>query len=405
MRGARRAETTEDGSDTDENGINAAMCINAWTRVRHWSAPERVPVVGTSEEAGTMDAAAAAAKEKSDLFSTGAVNDDQLDLFFSSDLKMRLSGGGGLAKMGTVAPPPIRSLETATRTRAVPAFTWAREAMDRRRRLTDFFDAEDPRPNNAAVNDLVVESDNERLPTAQPHRAPMPREATSSSPAWADVSFSPNCRLGNDLAKMERILPADMARPCPEWKRRKKRKSAEQGESKHWTEAAVTVESEEVNVLRDPSPLVPEGEVLSSPKLESQSCHVPLSNCNAVSEKSSYVRRGWPPRSGICRHKCGASLGWGHAKANWVTLLSLLTLTCSVFVAPCGAKICNSVQLKENMSEWQTLLGNCTVIEGSLVITTGEFSCTLSMGINGTQLNDLNCPLIFRIICLDLSHK
>ena len=56
MRGARRAETTEDGSDTDENGINAAMCINAWTRVRHWSAPERVPVVGTSEEAGTMTA-------------------------------------------------------------------------------------------------------------------------------------------------------------------------------------------------------------------------------------------------------------------------------------------------------------------------------------------------------------
>ena len=372
MRGARRAANNEDGRGIDGgDGISSTMCINPWTRVRHWSAPERVPVVETSE-AGMVDAVAAATalKEKLDLFSTGAVNDDQLDLFFSSDLKARLSGC--LAFTGTTAPPN-RSLGPVTHSKAMPAFTWAREATDRRRRL-------DIDASVAPRRDDTDDSDNVRLPTtaeAQLAPTPMPREAStpSRSPAWANTSFSPNCHPGNDLAKMERILPADKARPRPEWKRRKKKKRAERVdmESRHFTDASVIVE--EVNVLQDRSPLVPEVEVLAPPKLESQSCHVPLSNCSAVSEKSSYVKRGWPPRSGTCRHKCGGSPWWGHAEVNWVTLLSLLTLTCSVFVAPCGAKICNSVQLKEDTNEWQTLLGNCTVIEGSLVITTGEFGC------------------------------
>ena len=380
LRGARRAANNEDGRDIDGIGITTTMCINAWTRVRHWSAPEKVPVLETSE-VGMVEAAAAAvaAKERLDLFSTGAVNDDQLDLFFSSDLKVRLSGG--LANTGTMAPPN-QSLETSAYSLAGPALTWAREATDRRRRLSvdaAAAAAAESQPSDAAVNGGgAVESCNERLPTVEARHSPMPREASPTPPAArANISSSsPDCPPGNDLAKLERTLPADKARPCHEWKRRKKKMSACQVDSSHFTEATLAEKSEGVNVLRDPSPLVPEvEEVLSPLKLKFQSCHVPLSNCNAVSEKSSYVRRVWSPRSGICRHKCGSTLGWGHAKVNWVTLLSLLTLACSVFVAPCGAKICNSVQLKEDMDEWQTLLGNCTVIEGSLVITTGKFSC------------------------------
>ena len=357
------------GRKRGRGAISPAMCINAWTRVRHWSAPERVPVVETSEGDG-MDAS----KEWHDPFSTGSVNDDQLDLFFSSDLKVRLSGGG-FARTGTV-----------TRPTAVPAFTWAREAEDRRRRLSVDAtavpcsdDAWEPRPNDAAVAVDADEGGNVRLPTTattEGRTAPsqIPREASSTYAAWAVALLTPNCNPGNDLAKMERMLPADKARPCPEWKRRKKKKNKEATEeAEHLSDASVLVEN--VNVLRDQSPLVPEVEVSSPPMLESPSCPVPLSNCNAVSEKSSYVKRRRPPRSGTCRHTCGAAFGRWNAEVNWVNLLTLLTLCCTLLVSPCVAKICNSVQLKENMSEWQTLLEGCSVIEGSLVITTGELGC------------------------------
>ena len=384
MSGALRAARTnnEDGSDFGGDGISTAMCINAWTRVRHWSAPERVPVM-QPEEAGVTCAAAGVAgatlKDELDPFSGGSVNDDQLDLFFSSDLKLRLSGG--LAFTGTMAPPNLYPW-TATYAKAAPASTWAREATDRRRRLSVDApaaprrdDAMETKLNDAAPNKGVMGNHNLRLPTTvEAQNAPAsatPREASSTSPVWTSAVLSPHCHRGNDLAKMERILPADKARPCPEWKRRKKKMKRVEVESRRRTDS-VRVILEEVNA-RDPWSSVPEVEVMCHPLPESQGCHVPLSNCNAVSEKSSYAKRGWPPRSDRCRHKCKGVLGWGHDEVNWVTLLSLLTLCCSVLVAPCGAKICNSVQLKEDMNEWQSLLGNCSVIEGSLVITTGEF--------------------------------
>ena len=349
MRGAARSDGRN--SSGGGGGDPTTMCIDTWTRVRHWSAPERVPVVAAAEAADMAD-------KKLDPFCR-VVDDDQLDLFSSSDLKMRLSGG--LAA----------SLEAVTykAAAAAPAFTWAREVTGRRRRLrADALGGareEEPLPDDAGS-----ERDNERLPTT-----------TAAAPMVAPV-VGENSRIGDsclvggggdDLAMLESVLPADKARPCPMWKRRKKKKECE------------PAGSSEVNVLlRDQSPLVPE--VLCPPKPEPLSgcCRVPLSNCNcqvAVSEKSSYEAKGRPPRSGgtcsAAALSAPVSRAAPGARVNWATVLSLVAVACCVLAAPCAAKICPSVQLKENVSEWRELLGGCTVIEGSLIITTGESGCTV----------------------------
>ena len=270
-------EEDDDGGDPmrERDGRNssrdlATMCIDTWTRVRHWSAPERVPV------AAEAAAEAADMAEKLDPFS-GVVSDDQLDLFFSSDLKMRLSGG--LAA----------SLEAVTY-KAAPAFTWAREATGRRRRLSAGAAAGGGGGRGREEEPLPDEDASERLPTTTaPVVAPMGGETYRK-----DDSRPVSCGGGGsgDLAMLECVLPADKARPCPMWKRRKKKKK----------ESESCTGSPEVNVLlREQSPLVPE--VLCPPKPEPLSgcCRVPLSNCNcqvAVSEKSSYEAKGRPPRSG-----------------------------------------------------------------------------------------------------------